>query len=172
MNRRSHSMKGQVTVELLLILPVFMLMIFYIMELGNIAYQTILANHAAYELARIGSLVAGPGMEDFGRVRSDDIDESEAEREMTRVMKEHMFRGQLSDLLEVRAKKEKTLDDPQSLQKNYDLIVTLKYPIKLIFPVVSSNHENFPYLGLANDNNGIRNITVTMRMPVEKPIWK
>ena len=51
---------GQVTVELLLVLPVFMLLLFFIMELGNLAYQTILVHHCAYELARIGSLVAGP----------------------------------------------------------------------------------------------------------------
>ena len=49
---------GQVTAELMLILPVFMLMIFFVLEYGNIAYHMILANHASYEFARIGSLVA------------------------------------------------------------------------------------------------------------------
>ena len=51
---------GQVTVELLLVLPVFMLLLFFIMEMGNLGFQTILAHHCCYELARIGSLVAGP----------------------------------------------------------------------------------------------------------------
>ena len=52
--------RGQVTIELLLVLPVFMLLLFFIMEMGNMGFQTILAHHCAYELARIGSLVAGP----------------------------------------------------------------------------------------------------------------
>ena len=43
--------EGQVTVELVLILPVLMLMVFFILEYGNIAYHTILANHASYVLA-------------------------------------------------------------------------------------------------------------------------
>ena len=49
---------GQVTAELMLILPVFMLLIFFVLEYGNIAYHTIIINHASYEFARIGSLVA------------------------------------------------------------------------------------------------------------------
>jgi len=49
---------GQVTAELMLILPVFMLMIFFVLEYGNIAYHTLIANHASYEFARIASLVA------------------------------------------------------------------------------------------------------------------
>ena len=48
---------GQITVELMLILPVLMLMVFFILEYGNIAYHTIIANHASYEFARIGALV-------------------------------------------------------------------------------------------------------------------
>ena len=32
-----------------------MLMIFFILEYGNIAYHTIIANHASYEFARIGA---------------------------------------------------------------------------------------------------------------------
>jgi len=51
---------GQVTVELLLVLPVFMLLLFFIMEMGNLGFHTILAHHCAYEMARVGSLVAGP----------------------------------------------------------------------------------------------------------------
>ena len=50
--------EGQITVELILILPVLMLMVFFVLEYGNIAYHTILANHASYEFARIGALVA------------------------------------------------------------------------------------------------------------------
>ena len=57
MNKFRRKCGGQVTAELMLILPVFMLMIFFVLEYGNIAYHTIIANHASYEFARIGSLV-------------------------------------------------------------------------------------------------------------------
>ena len=50
-----HRRRGQVTVELMLILPVFMLLIFFVLEYGNLAYRTILLNHASYEFARIGA---------------------------------------------------------------------------------------------------------------------
>ena len=51
-----HRRRGQVTVELMLILPVFMLLIFFVLEYGNIAYRTLVLNHASYEFARIASL--------------------------------------------------------------------------------------------------------------------
>ena len=47
---------GQVMVEMLLILPVFLTIIFSIMEIGYISFQLILLNHATYEVARIGGM--------------------------------------------------------------------------------------------------------------------
>ena len=55
---------GQVLVEMMLILPFFFLIIFGVMEIGNIAFQTIVAHHAAYEAVRVGSLVAACGPEE------------------------------------------------------------------------------------------------------------
>ena len=48
--------RGQVTVELMLVLPVFMLVIFFVLEYGNLAYRTLILNHASYEFARIAAL--------------------------------------------------------------------------------------------------------------------
>ena len=48
---------GQTVIELIVVLPVFMMIIFVLLELGNIAYHTLLAHHISYELARVGSMV-------------------------------------------------------------------------------------------------------------------
>lgn len=64
---------GQTVIELILILPVFMMIIFVVLELGNMAYHTILAHHVSYELARVGSLVGvkkASGKTDSQRVNS------------------------------------------------------------------------------------------------------
>ena len=49
---------GQVLIEVLLILPVFMLLIFMIMQIGFFSFQAIVTHHGAYEVARIASLTA------------------------------------------------------------------------------------------------------------------
>ena len=48
---------GQTVIELVVVLPVFMMIIFVVLELGNIAYHTLIAHHISYELARVGSMV-------------------------------------------------------------------------------------------------------------------
>ncbi len=51
-NRRT----GQVVVEMILILPVFLGIVFTIMEIGNVSFRLIVLNHATYEVARIGGM--------------------------------------------------------------------------------------------------------------------
>ena len=58
--RRKAAGKGQVLVEVLLVLPVFLFVVFTIMEIGFLAFHTILIHHAAYESARFASLTAKP----------------------------------------------------------------------------------------------------------------
>lgn len=151
--RHSAKRAGQVTVELLLVLPVFMLMLFFIMEVGNLAYQTILAHHCAYELARIGSLVAGPsgGGSGGGNQLS----------KMNAVLKE-MFPN--SSSIQLSASTEKTLYDRQSRQRGQDLVVTLVYPAKLIFPGSSF------FLSDAPRTKRVKTIKVTVMMPIETPL--
>ena len=148
---------GQVTVELLLVLPVFMLLLFFIMEMGNLGFQTILAHHCAYELARIGSLVAGPTGAGSGG------GQALAVQKMKSVLGQ-MFPsspGVMVDGIMVG-----TLKDPQSGQMGEDLLVTLTYPARLIFPG-SSYFLSDPPKGSKK-----KKLIVKVRMPVEKPYFQ
>jgi len=148
---------GQVTIELLLVLPVFMLLLFFIMEMGNMGFQTILAHHCAYELARIGSLVAGPNGTGTGG------GQGAANIKMKSVLGQ-MFPS--TPGVSVEGVLVSTLKDPQSGQMGEDLLVTLVYQGKLIFPGSS-------YV-LSDPPKGARKkkIIVKVRMPVEKPYFQ
>jgi hypothetical protein len=152
---------GQVTVELLLVLPVFMLLLFFIMELGNLAYQTILVHHCAYELARIGSLVAGPP----GGSSSANSNTGKAENKMRSALaKMFSHTGQI----QLTVTSEVTGVDPQPLNShtNEDLLVTLIFPARLVFPGSSY------FLADQPKGRRIKNITVRVRMPIEKPVFQ
>jgi hypothetical protein len=148
---------GQVTVELLLVLPVFMLLLFFIMEMGNMGFQTILAHHCAYELARIGSLVAGPNGAGTGG------GQGLATQKMKSVLGQ-MFPS--TPGVSVDGVLVGTLKDPQSGQMGEDLLVTLIYPATLIFPG-SSYVLSDPPKGAKK-----KRIIVKVRMPVEKPYFQ
>lgn len=150
---------GQVTIELLLVLPVFMLLLFFIMEIGNMGFQTILAHHCAYELARIGSLVAGP----HGGNAGAGSDVGKANQKMKSVL-QTMFPS--SPGIRVEGQIVQTTYDKQAERMNEDLVVTLTYPAKLIFPGSS--------VALADEPRGrrIKRIIVKVRMPVEQPYFK
>lgn len=156
---QQNAKRGQVTIELLLVLPVFMLLLFFIMEMGNMGFQTILAHHCAYELARIGSLTAGP----HGGNASGGSNVSTANSKMKSVLMK-MFPA--SPGVRVEGEIVSTLMDQQSKQMNEDLLVTLYYPAKLIFPGSS--------YALADQPKGrrIKHMVVKVRMPVEKPYFK
>lgn len=163
LTKRGHQAKGQVTVELLLILPVFMLMLFFIMELGNLAYQTIVVNHSAYELARIGSLIAGPGQV-VGGVSNIGLARQKMENSLRRMYKNY-------GLIRMRVSSEFTYPDPQVMATGLthiseDLLVKLEFPAKLVFP--GSRY----FLASPPRSRGIRWITVKVRMPIEKPFFQ
>ena len=146
--------EGQITVELMLILPVLMLMIFFVLEYGNIAYHTILANPASYEFARIGALVASskPG---------EPANKSRAVKSIN-ATKQKVF-GADAQRIAVQVSVQTTgkeLMYPK--HRHQDLIVTVTYPVRLAFPGTS-------WL-LASDpkKDGIRKIKAVTRMPVEK----
>ena len=145
---------GQVTVELMLILPVLMLMIFFILEFGNIAYHTIIANHASYEFARIGALVGvnkPSGKANAGRMR-----------QKIKIGKQKVF-GAIARFIGGGVKGKRTGGAP-GLQRHRheDVIVTVTYPVRLAFPGTSWLLADEP------KRNGIRRIKATTRMPVEK----
>ena len=150
---------GQVTVELMLVLPVFFMMLFFIMEIGNIGFHTILANHFAYELARIGSLVAGPTGYDDGQNTRTNV--GRANRKMQSVSKTMFPHSNV----QVTSRVVNTSWDRQAQRMNEDLIVTLRYPAKLIFPGSSYALADNP------KSRRIKYITVSVRMPIEKPFF-
>lgn len=146
--------EGQVTVELVLILPVLMLMVFFILEYGNIAYHTILANHASYEFARIGALTGTnkpSGKANTSRMRT-----------KINAAKMKVF-GRDADRIGVSIKLQSTGIDPMyKRHRHEDVIVTVTYPIKLVFPGTSW------LLATEPKKEGMRKIVATTRMPVEK----
>ena len=145
---------GQVTAELMLILPVFMLMIFFVLEYGNIAYHTIIANHASYEFARIGALVAV-------KTPSGRSDRTVVNQKINQA-KRKVF-GQDAERIVVNVKVETTGTDPMYRRHRHeDIVVTVTYPVKLIFP--GTNY----ILASEPRGQGIRKIRSTVRMPVEK----
>ena len=147
---------GQVTVELLLVLPVFMLLLFFIMEIGNLGFNTILAHHCAYELARIGSLVAGSNGAGSGG------GESLANQKMKAVLGQ-MFPSTPGITVDGVLVQNPIPKDPQSGQQSMDLLVTLNYKARLIFPGSSAVFSDPP------KGSRTKKIVVRVRMPVEQP---
>ena len=145
---------GQVTAELMLILPVFMLLIFFVLEYGNIAYHTIIINHASYEFARIGSLVAvkKPSGRPDRTVITQKINHA----------KTQVF-GSEAGRVGVNVKVETTGVDPMyKKHRHEDVIVTVTYPVRLIFPGTSY------ILATEPRREGLRRIQSVTRMPIEK----
>jgi hypothetical protein len=151
--KRSGGDRGQVLIEVLLMLPIFLLLVFTVMEIGHLAFRTILLHHAAYEVARIGSLTAvaaaAPGcpppairagkMKTIGRA---------------------ILKGAT-----VGASQEQTLTDPQEGCPHWDLKVTMTQRVPMIFPMTG--------LILANTAGRRERILVAqVRMPIERPLFK
>ncbi|MDA8131749.1 MAG: pilus assembly protein [Elusimicrobia bacterium] len=147
---------GQVTIELLLVLPVFLLLLFFIMEIGNLGFNVILAHHCAYELARIGSLVAGPNGDGNGGGKG------LANMKMQNVLKQ-MFPHSPGISVDGDFHDNAIPNDPQSGQQSQDWVVTLTYQARLIFPGSSY------FLSDPPKGKRMKKIVVKVRMPVEKP---
>ncbi len=154
MNKFRRKCGGQVTAELMIILPVFMMMIFFVLEYGNIAYHTIIANHASYEFARIGSLVAvkrPSGQPDRNIIR-----------QRIENAKQKVFGSKASEI-KVSVKVQTTGSDPMyKRHRHEDVIVTVTYPVHLVFPGTSFILASEPR------RKGIRKIEAVTRMPVDK----
>lgn len=141
-------------VEVLLILPVFLWLVFTTMEMGHLAFRAILLHHAAYEVARVGSLTAKPNqalpgcippVADIQRMRS------VGRRILPRCM--------------VSARMEKTLLDPQEGCSNYDVVVTLRQAVPLVFPMTGF------VLGKPRGGRA-RVLEAQVRMPTERPLFR
>lgn len=145
MRRKDGRRSGQVVVEMLLILPVFLTIVFTIMEIGYVSFRLIVLNHATYEVARIG------GMTWFSPAGGP----SKAGTVMHQILPEAM----------INCFPDKTMRDPQADQDNFDLVCTGQESVKLIFPISS--------IILAKPKGtGMRLLTATVRMPIEQALKK
>ena len=148
---------GQTVIELMLILHVFMMIIFVILELGNLAYHTILAHHVSYELARVGSLVGV-------KKPSGGTDSMRINTKMKDALN-NMLGLRRAQQMQFSAVLQKTSVDPQVKEHvNEDLIVTLVYRVDLVFPLTSYIFADEP------KKYGIKRIKASVRMPVERPL--
>jgi len=140
---------------MLLVLPVFLTIVFTIMEMGYMSFQMILLNHATYEVARIGAMTqvtssgnmlggCGPYLPGL----------------MTRIIHS----------ASVACKSEQTGTDKQANDMpTYDLIVTGSNPIKFVFPLSSTLMSSRP-LCPQGPGGGWCTISATVRMPIERPL--
>lgn len=153
---------------MLLILPVFLTIVFAIMEMGNIAFWIILLNHATYECARIGAMQAWTPSTSPGGSPSDTT------TLMQGVMDTIITGGGGGTKARISSSFVPTLQDPQSGNQNYDLMVTGAYDVQMIFPITSILFSNPPPLGTCSNPAGPGKCTmsVTMRMPIEQPLFK
>ncbi len=141
-------------------LPIFFLMLFFIMELGLLAHKVIVVNHAAYELARIGSLLAGPP-------GGSSSTQSQINQSKLESVKCEIFGASCGEVI-MTTNIETTGYDPQvgTQHQTEDFVVTLNYPVHLILP-----GPNY-FLADPPKNRHIKRITVTVRMPIEKPLFQ
>ncbi|MHB2025192.1 MAG: TadE/TadG family type IV pilus assembly protein [Elusimicrobiota bacterium] len=139
---------GQAVVEVLLILPIFLTIVFTIMEMGYLAFWVIMLNHATYECARIGAMIA---------VGPDDGPPQDVTPTIQTFMS-RMITGATVNTTAVY-----TLRDNQADIDNHDLLVTGTYAVPLVFPISS--------ILLATPlGSGHRTISTTVRMPIEQPL--
>ncbi|MDD5628137.1 MAG: TadE/TadG family type IV pilus assembly protein [Elusimicrobia bacterium] len=145
---------GQVLVEMLLVLPVFLTIVFTIMEMGYMSFQMILLNHATYEVARIGAMTqtlsSGTVLSDCGR--------------LVPLMKRILQSATVSCTLDSHS-----FQDTQAGVTNADLVVTGSNPIKFVFPL-SSILMSSRILCPQGPGGGWCTISATVRMPIERPL--
>ncbi len=145
---------AQVLVEMLLVLPVFLTIVFTIMEMGYMSFQMILLNHATYEVARIGAMTQvtslGTVMSDCGR--------------LVPLMKRILQSASVSCSVDYHS-----FQDTQAQITNADLVVTGSNPIKFVFPLSSILMSSKP-LCPKGPGGGSCTIWATVRMPIERPL--
>jgi hypothetical protein len=146
--RTTGTRSGQVVVEMLLILPVFLGIIFMIMEIGYVSFRLIVLNHATYEVARIGGMTF--------------LLSSGGPSKMSAVMKQILPDAEVTCVEDAGTNPQARLD-PQSGVQNSDLKCTGTENVKLIFPISS--------IILAKPaGSGTRALAATVWMPIERPL--
>ena len=149
---------GQTVIELIVVLPVFMMIIFVVLELGNIAYHTLIAHHISYELARVGSMVGvkkASGQTDATRMQS----------KMRAALSKMLGMADPGKKVRFSSKIVRTSNDPQVKDHpNEDLVVNIVYRVDLAYPLTSYIFASEP------KKLGILWLKANARMPVERPL--
>lgn len=121
------------------------------MQIGHLAFTTILLNHAAFEVARVGSMTSRPGAPN--------------EPQMERILRQMLPQASIADIdveptfLDREVAERGQRADPM----NYDIVVTLRYHMPLIFPIVNILFQD-------PEHPGTRELRATVRMPIERPL--
>ena len=141
--KRREKRSGQVVVEMLLILPIFLGIVFTIMEIGYVSFQLIVLNHATYEVARVGGMTWLLPSGGIGKLNT--------------------LMASILPNATVSCTPDQTLMDPQAQLQNMDLVCTGSESVKLVFPISS--------IILAKPaGSGKRPLVATVRMPIEQPL--
>lgn len=135
----------------MLILPIFLTIVFSIMEMGNVAFQMILVNHATWEVARVGAMIATPPGGGNPGINSTAL--------LSRLQK------MLPTAKIHESRIEQTIFDRQAKVMNNDLVVVVSYPIPLIFPLSS-------FIMSKPKGSGHRLVFTDVRMPIERPLFQ
>ena len=145
---------GQVLIEVLLILPVFMLLIFMIMQIGFFSFQAIVTHHGAYEVARIASLTA----EKSGCTSCWTVSQVKAQAAADKMFKDAT----------VKVKEMPTGNDFQESCLHCDVEVRMTRRIPVHLPMINV------FMSKVSDNCDSKGclVTAVVRMPIERPLEK
>jgi hypothetical protein len=134
-------------VEMILILPVFLGIVFTIMEIGYVSFQLIVLNHATFEAARVGGMTYFP---------------SKSTVRAAGVMREFLPNATVSCTPDTGSNPT-AMFDPQAQIQNLDLVCTGTESVPLIFPISS-------ILLAKPAGSGHRLLTATVYIPIEQPL--
>lgn len=149
---------GQTVIELVVVLPIFMMIIFVVLELGNIAYHTLIAHHISYELARVGSMVGV-------KKHSGSTDANRMQSKMRTALAKMFGMSDPGKKVRFSSKIVRTSNDPQvSFHHNEDLVVNIVYRVDLAYPLTSYVFASEP------KRLGILWLKANARMPIERPL--
>jgi len=148
---------GQVVVEVLLILPVFLTIVFTIMEIGHLAFWMIVLNHTAYEAARVGALLAGP---DPGSATTG-VNTGRAKAKAQEICPRISPNADPPIDCQSESHAESTFPDSQAGVTNQDFVVVAKYSVHLVFPISNI---------MLSEPKGSGRSIATVRMPIEQPL--